>query len=185
MEIDGKVFSIWRTLHIKHKINRNDLYIYIRSGDIFLRAHPNYSQAPLCFYQKILDKYAFRNIFIIAENKNNPIIDKLLNLYPNIIYNKNTLIIDISYLTQAYNIVGGKIKTFLEAIIPLNNNLINIWIFSLYKINKIKYNRHFNTSGNIYLMIASQEYYRNMSVWKNTKYQKDLMITEKCINDFV
>ena len=167
------------------KNNRNDLYIYIRSGDIFLTAHPNYSQAPLCFYQKILVKYAFRNIYIIAENKNNPIIDKLLNLFPNVVYNKNPLLIDISYLVQAYNIVGGKIKTFLDAIIPLNYNLINIWIFSLYKINKINYNRRFNTSANIYLMIASQEYSRNMSVWKNTKYQKDLMITEKCVNDFV
>ena len=165
------------------KNNRNDLYIYIRSGDIFLTAHPNYSQAPLCFYQKIL--VTFRNIYIIAENKNNPIIDKLLNLFPNVVYNKNPLLIDISYLVQAYNIVGGKIKTFLDAIIPLNYNLINIWIFSLYKINKINYNRRFNTSANIYLMIASQEYSRNMSVWKNTKYQKDLMITEKCVNDFV
>lgn len=38
--------------------DRNDLYIHIRSGDIFKR-RPNtvYAQPPLCFYQKILNNF--------------------------------------------------------------------------------------------------------------------------------
>ena len=40
----------------------NDLYIYIRGGDIFVGSEKsayNYFQPPLCFYVKILDKFKF------------------------------------------------------------------------------------------------------------------------------
>ena len=37
----------------KYKSDSNYLYIHIRSGDIFIKSiNPNYSQPPLCFYQK-------------------------------------------------------------------------------------------------------------------------------------
>ena len=36
-------------------VKENSLYIYIRSGDIFIRSYNNlYSQPPLCFYQSII-----------------------------------------------------------------------------------------------------------------------------------
>ena len=94
-------------------------------------------------------------------------IAKILEIKPNIIYNRNSLNIDIAYLTTAYNIVGGKITTFLNAIIPLNNNLKNLWIF-LFEQNKSK----------------KEKYFINMKYWSNKKFQRNLMIDEKCINDF-
>ena len=151
----------------KVSTNPNDLFIYIRSGDIFVHPHRLYAQPPLCFYFKILDNYIFRNYYLIAENKNNPVIAKILEIKPNIIYNRNSLNIDIAYLTTAYNIVGGKITTFLNAIIPLNNNLKNLWIF-LFEQNKSK----------------KEKYFINMKYWSNKKFQRNLMIDEKCINDF-
>lgn len=37
----------------KYKANPDDLYIYIRSGDIFInQTHPLYSQPPLFFIKK-------------------------------------------------------------------------------------------------------------------------------------
>lgn len=37
----------------KYKSDSNYLYIHIRSGNIFTKSiNPNYSQPPLCFYQK-------------------------------------------------------------------------------------------------------------------------------------
>lgn len=122
--------------------NKKDLYVYIRSGDIFIFPEHHYSQAPLCFYQKILNTrlnyYKFRKIYLIAEDKNNPVIQKLLYQYPNIIYNQNSLKIDIVYLVYAYYIVGGKISTFLGNILYLNDNLLIIWIFVFKKYIKKK-----------------------------------------------
>ena len=171
----------------KVSTNPNDLFIYIRSGDIFVHPHRLYAQAPLCFYFKILDNYIFRNYYLVAENKNNPVIAKILEIRPNIIYNRNPLNIDIAYLTNAYNLVGGKISTFLNAIIPLNNNLKNLWIFLLVEQNKSKkekYYKHYKIKGNIYEMYASDNYFINMKYWSNKKFQRNLMIDEKCINEF-
>ena len=69
----------------KVKTNPNDLYIHIRSGDIFESPKKNtYSQPPLCFYRKILQNFKFRKVFIISENKNNPIINShTLNTWKN------------------------------------------------------------------------------------------------------
>ena len=103
----------------KISTNPNDIFIYIRSGDIFIHPHYLYSQAPLCFYNKILDNYIFRNYYLIAQDKNNPVIKKLLEIKSNIIYNYNSLYIDIAYLANAYNLVGGKISYYLVFYISL------------------------------------------------------------------
>ena len=165
------------------RANQNDLFIYIRSGDIFLHPHRPYSQAPLCFYEKVFDKNIFHNIYIIAENKNNPVIDKLLNKYPKIIYNKNPLNVDISYLTQAYNIVAGRMSTFLDAIIPLNNHLYNLYIFTLQNYTNNYKNRLkiiYNIKVKLYVMLGSSKYIIKMNHWFNNKYQRNLMINEIC-----
>ena len=129
----------------------------------------------------------FRNYYLIAENKNNPVVEKILEIKPNVIYNRNPLYIDIAYLTNAYNLVGGRISTFLDAIIPLNNKLKNLWIFLLETQNKSikeKYNKFKNNKTNIYEMYASDKYTKNMKHWLNLKLQRNLMIDEICINEF-
>ena len=64
----------------KIKTHPNDLYIYIRGGDIFHHPPPksgfNYYQPPLCFYEKILNEFKFRKVFIISQ-------DKLKTVIPN------------------------------------------------------------------------------------------------------
>ena len=124
---------------------------------------------------------------LLRDDKNNPVVAKILEIKPNIIYNRNSLYIDIAYLTNAYNLVGGKISTFLDAIIPLNNNLKNLWIFYLKTQNKSvteKYNKFRNHKTNIYEMNASDKYVKIMKRWLNLKLQRNLMIDEKCINEF-
>jgi hypothetical protein len=171
----------------KVSTNPNDLFIYIRSGDIFIHPHYLYSQAPLCFYNKILDNYRFRKYYLIAQDKNNPTIKKLLEIRSNIIYNYNPLNIDIAYLANAYNLVGGKISTFLRGIIPLNNNLRNIWIFKLQTqkySNEENENQYLNIKANAFVMNASSKYSYNMKYWSNSIFQRNLMINEICANDF-
>lgn len=172
-------------------ISSNELYIYIRSGDIFLNPHIRYSQPPLCFYKKVLDNFLFKKIYLIAENKKNPVINKLLKIFPNIIYNINTLKIDISYLVYAYNIVGGAESTFLSNILRLNANLNCLWIFQLkssnilnnyVKLNIININNLKKLK--IYLMNTSHKYKQKMRDWKNDISQRNLMINEICPYNF-
>ena len=106
----------------------NTLFIYIRSGDIFNVFCKGYFQPPLCFYHRILNIFKFQNITIIAENKNNPVIDKLLVQFPNIFYKNNSLKNDISYLVYSYNLVGA-FSTFINNIIRFNDNLQLFWYY--------------------------------------------------------
>ena len=117
----------------KLNISRSDLYIHIRSGDIFSNyIHQPYAQPPLCFYERvfynsIFKTFNFNKIYLLSADNNNPTIDKLLSKFKkNIIYSQNSLEYDISCLLNSYNLVGS-ISSFLSTIILLNSNLENLW----------------------------------------------------------
>ena len=175
----------------KLKINKNALYIYIRSGDIFIKPHQSYRQPPYCFYKKLLENYEFNKIYLIAENLNNPVIHHILNNFPNIIYNKNKIQIDISLLVHAYNICGGGFSTFFTNVLRININLLYLWTFTFHTIKNIKKPK-FNINNfydqkklKIFYMYSSNRYYEEMKIWNNTKSQRDLMLNDNCPNDFV
>ena len=165
--------------------DRNDLYIHIRSGDIFKR-RPNtvYAQPPLCFYQKILNNFFFKNIYIVSENRKNPIIELLTKEYHEIIFIDNYIETDAAILSNAYNIVGS-MSSFLTTLVMINDNLINYWDFDNYRLSE-KYLHfhhdiyHFNRNYTLYEMKPSEDYRKEMFVWRNSKRQIDLMINEKC-----
>jgi hypothetical protein len=162
----------------KYISNPNDLYINIRSGDIFInRINRMYSQPPLCFYQKIINENNFRNIYILSNGHENPVVDKLLKLYPKIKYIHGKVEYDISVIINAYNFVKP-ISTFSGTLINLNINLKNLYIFAFKKI-KIE-----NVNYIIHKMVPSPNYYKIMNrKWKKTKEQLDLMLSENCINN--
>ena len=169
-------------------INQYDLYIYIRSGDIFITPNKYYTQPPLCFYETIINNRKFRKIYIIAEDKKNPIIDALLNEYLYIIYNKNSLKLDISYLVNAYNIVGA-MSTFINVLIRFNENLKYYWEYNIYtlKSNIIHFHYscyNFKKRFTVFSMDSTDNYKKTMIPWNNTKIQKDLMLKEKCYKYF-
>lgn len=162
----------------KYKANPHDLYINIRSGSVF-RNNTNrmYSQPPLCFYQKIINENKYNNIFILSNGHENPVVDKLLDLYPKIKYIHGTVLYDMSVLVNAYNLVMP-ISTFPMVLIFFNNNLKNLYIYPLLK-NMLKKDIHFT----VHKMVPSSYYMKLMSKkWKKSKEQLDLMINEKCIN---
>ena len=174
----------------KIELDPNDLYIHIRSGDIFKykyhHKNANYAQPPLCFYKSVLNNFKFKQIFIISEDKKNPIIDILLKEFPEIIFNINNLEHDVSILTNAYNIVGS-ISSFLTTLIIINENLKFIWEFDLYMspekylhLHHDIYNYQINYS--IYRMKPSLNYQIQMFPWINSKKQINLMLNEKCEN---
>ena len=173
----------------KIKTNKKDLYIHIRGGDIYNHKNdqyysPDYSQPPLCFYQKIIEGNKFRNIYIISENKENIIIDNLMKKYNNITYNNNTLEIDIAYLSYAYNLVGS-MSSFLIATLNLNDNLRFFWEYDRYPLKEAALHLHhsvYNFKRKYYIMKMkpSEIYEKTMRVWSNSDEQIKLMLEDTC-----
>ena len=171
----------------KINVDKDDLFIHIRSGGIFIYPHSPYAQPPFCFYRKILNNHKFKNVYLIAENKNNPTIEKILNEYTNVIFKENSIKEDISYLINAYNIVAS-ISSFLVTIVQLNYNLKILFDYNIYKLSEKILTYHYDLyqfpHNNFinYRMEPSQNYNKTMFIWKNNKKQRKLMIKEKCNN---
>ena len=169
----------------------DDLYIYIRGGDIFKKFKDKikkYPQPPFCFYKKILDKFKFRKVFIISEDKLNPVIPKLLQNYSYIKYKRNNLKLDISYLSKSYNIVSGK-SSFLETIIKFNDKLKFLWEYDFYVLSERFLHLHYSVYKFpfyylIYKMNSSESYKKVMYPWINSPEQRKKMINKKCQNNF-
>ena len=164
----------------KYNISPNDLYINIRSGDIFVKAlHHDYSQPPLCFYQRIINEKIYKNSYIVSNGHENPVVDKLLKLYPEIKYIHDSVEGDISIIVNAYNLVMP-VSTFPWTLIRLNYNLMNLYIYDIFEMINYDLSSFNNT---IHIMKPSP-YYENIMKrkWSKTAKQMELMINENCSN---
>jgi hypothetical protein len=148
------------------KIDENDIIIHIRSGDVFSNnPHGGYTPPPLAYYTNILDNNKFNKIIIVCEDKINPVIDKLLKIYPNSVYNKNSLKDDIKIILGATTIISS-VGTFIPSLKLLSDNIKKIYSTSLYS-EELK------------------NYYLYNSPWKNTKFQRDLILNYKINGDIL
>ena len=173
----------------KVQVDSNELFIYIRSGDIFKVDNYYYAQPPLCFYENIINKFNnFSKIYIIAQDTINPVINKLIEEYPKIIFNINPLATDIAYLINAFNIVGAA-STFINIIIRFNDNIKYYWEYNIeadiVKIINLHHSFYkFPKNITYFRMEPSIKYIKEMSYWNHTESQINLMITENCTNNF-
>ena len=140
-----------------NKLPENDIVIHIRSGDIFSsEPHPGYVPPPLSYYTKVIDKYKYEKIHIICEDTINPVVNELLKLYKNAVYEKNSLEKDIRIILGATQIMFS-IGSFIPSLMLLSNN------------KKYVYGKHFNNE--------LKEYYKIMKPWKNTIEQRNYILT--------
>ena len=137
-----------------NKLNENDIVIHIRSGDTFSsNPHPSYVPPPLSYYIKEIDKCKYEKIHIICQDTKNPVVNELLKLYKNAVYEKNTLEKDIIIILGATNIIFS-VGTFIPSLMLLSKNIKN-----LYGKKELK------------------EYYKIMKPWKNTIVQRNYILT--------
>lgn len=174
------------------KTNSNDLYIHLRSEDVFAKnnKHTSYAQPPLCFYQNIIENNNFRNIIIFSNGKENPVIQKLIDLYPEkVIFKFGNIKDDIGELAHAENLVLST-SSFILGITRLSKYAKNVWMYDMISqrekdnwiIDKdIVEDRKFNE----YIMTPSKYYLDNIYPWKADKKQLELMLNEKCENNFI
>ena len=171
-------------------INPDELYIHLRGGDIFgslISSH--YSQPPLCFYEKIINNNKFSNIYIISNDRQNVVLDALINKYKNIIFKQNDYKYDISILVHAFNIAASD-SSFVFSAIKFNDNLKNLWEYDIYRLSeKFRWLHHhfykFDIKYKIYTMKPSDIYADKMFRWRASQDQLKLMIEDKCTYDFV
>lgn len=146
-----------------NKLHENDLVIHIRSGDIFIsNPHCNYVPPPLSYYIREINKYNYEKIYIICEDNVNPVVNELLKLYKNAIYEKNNLEKDIRIILGATNIMYS-IGSFIPQLMLLSDNIKFI-------------HNPFNRENNEYNKIV-EDYYKIMHPWKNTIEQKKYILT--------
>lgn len=173
----------------KVDIDPNALYIHVRGGEVFKGRIPNYySQPPLCYYEKIINKIKFKNIYIISMDTSNIIIDALLRKYNNIEHNINSFEYDISLLAHAFNIVIS-VSSFSISAIKLNDNLKELWEYDLFRLSEkfVFLHHHFykyNINYTIHTMKPSNLYASKMFYYQRTPEQIRLMMEDDCPYNF-
>ena len=123
-----------------------DIGIHIRSGDIFQNSgHGLYKQPPLSMYKRIIDDNTNKNIVIVFENNNNPVIYELKKLYHsmhNVCFQSSTLQHDIAALSNCKTLV---ISNGTFCLIPMmHSNVIDKIVYPSY----IKDNKWFRFNDN-------------------------------------
>lgn len=154
-------------------IHSEYLCIHIRSGDIFSnRPHHLYIQPPYEFYKIILQNFKDKPVILIAEDKKNPVINKLLQNYSNIFWKKNTLKRDQEIIMNAKYVIYG-LGTFVNQLLFLSygkKKTIN------FEKDKIIFNEYDNGFVKQIQKVKVNNY---IDYWKNTKIQRYIMLNFK------
>jgi hypothetical protein len=144
----------------------NELYIHIRSGDIFSKSpHSCYVQPPLYYYKNIMNKY--NNINIVFEDNVNPCVNMILS-EKNVINKSGSFIHDLITLSNAENLVIG-FGTFGLMIYFMNKNIKNLYIPKYFLDES---NISGNWGENINVNIVELLDYIPVGSWKNTPEQR-------------
>jgi len=163
-------------INLKEKQNSNVLHIHIRSGDIFSRngGHSYYVQPPLQYYKNIIKSQDWENIIIVYEDDKNPCVNVLKSLkLDDMQFQSSLLVNDIEQLCSSSNLAIG-FGTFGYLIYLMNDNLQNIYIPS-YVLKELPQGEW----GDIRLNVIDLPNYIKCGEWKNTKEQRNIMISYK------
>lgn len=174
------------TIKNETPLGENDLIIHMRSGDIFEeRPHPEYIMPPLSFYVDIIKEHNYNDIYLIAEDRKNPCINALLELYPTIKFKLQSLEEDIQLIMGATNIVLSY-GTFIPSLLILSNKIRNCYRASYMDLSYMNFYDHIsddasnNTSTELikYNIHTTEltEYKNKLSPWRNTETQRKIML---------
>ena len=164
----------------------------VQSKDLFdfmKKPSRRYAQPPLCFYEKIIDNNKFKNIYIIASDRRNVVLDALINKYKYIIYEQHEFNYDFALLAHAYNLAIS-VSTFALSAVKFNDNLKNLWEYDICRISQKYHFLHhhlykFNYKYKVHTMKPSDIYAHKMFRWDLSQSQSKLMLEDKCTYDFV
>jgi len=150
-------------------LDAEDLVIHIRSGDIFDKdPHPAYIMPPLSYYLDIIRTNTFKNIYLLGEDRKNPCINALLELYPSIQFQLQPLEKDIRLILAAVNVVSSY-GSMIDSLLLFSNNIKRVYRPSysaiLFKLESVQY-----------IITDLDEYKESMSPWRNTAEQREMIL---------
>ena len=109
------------------KIDLNyDLVIHIRGGDSIegKGCPPQYVQAPLSYFLRILEKENPQKVLLVCEDNKNPVIEKLKETKYNIeVHVGNNVFTDANKILNAKKIVIGGVTTFSLLLSQMSSNV--------------------------------------------------------------
>lgn len=161
-----------------HINNKHDIGIHIRSGDIFNtigKTHPLYLQPPLYYYKKIIDKNINKKIVIVFENKKNPVINKLIEIYKN---NKNIIFQSSSIENDIKTLSSCKTLVFSNGSFCLLPYIFSNTITKIIIPDFLENNKWFSFDNNETEIIKLPNYIP-YGKWKNTLEQQKIMVEYK------
>lgn len=157
---------------------KDELVIYIRSGDIFSSPspHPSYGQPPLAFYRKVVLLRKWKTVRVVFQDLSNPVIQPLLKWLSDhcdqVVPVSGELRDDLNVLLSARFLVSGK-GTFCSAVSALSQQLRKVYSFD----------REFKSWGNkkvknVIFADPAENYVRRIchGNWSNTPEQRRLMM---------
>jgi len=134
-------------------IHNTYLCIHVRSGDIFKKKKPHggYVQPPYDFYKMILELENFKGnpVVLISEDRKNPVINKILENYKNVFWEKNKLKRDQEIIMNSKYLVYGE-GTFVPQLLYLSYGRKKVIRFAKGQIVFDKYNNDYRYT-NIHL----------------------------------
>lgn len=154
------------------------LVIHIRSGDIFSKnPHTRYIQPPFSYYKHIIESKDWRGISIVAEDKVNPVISKLLKTYPHITHRKRSLSDDIKIILSASHIVCG-IGSFIPGLTYMSKCCKTLYLPDTCKSFSLD-----RDLPHIKLIRYRFNGYIEPGQWRNTQEQRQIMLnfTDVCV----
>jgi hypothetical protein len=130
---------------------------------------------PVSYYTNIIDNNTFNDVYLIAEDKVNPCIQKLIELYPNIKFTVQSLERDIDLILGASNVVMSY-GSFIPSLLIMSDKIKKI-----YTPSYAEFEFHiFRDSPTIYIESGDLDDYRNKQFpFKNKAEQRDRMLTYK------
>jgi hypothetical protein len=163
--------------YVSLKFNKNDIFLsdvtfHIRGGDIMRgQGHSLYTQPPLIYYEKYIEKYIDKKITVVYEDNSNPVIDILKKKYPGINFQSNSMIKDLFTISQSKISIGSNSTFWILAFI-ISDSIEKV-IFPDY-INLISLEDWGVESEKI-----SFPNYIKAGEWKNSPEQRKLMLEYK------
>lgn len=161
----------------------DEIVIHIRAGDIFEVKFPDpkYAQPPLCYYQEIINSKDWRKVWLVYENKSNPVIPALEEWLEKkgipFEVSSTDVSTDINLCMKAQHLVFSQ-GNFLYPVACASKNLRSIYRFRYYPAYMKRPGWFVNSDPEMHLYIDRKGDYVNAVVgkWRNTKKQRKLMV---------
>ena len=161
--------------------SENELFIHIRSGDIFKEEiiHHLYGQPPFSFYKKVIELEKWDLVSLVYEDDANPVIDRLKAYLKDLSIasetHSGTLKQDIEILSGATNLVIGR-GNFIYPVLCLSKNIRRVFCFE----NDDRGSWGLQNSDISFVTVADKlGAFKNdvLKHWKNTPEQNNLLLT--------